>query len=574
MKSFMSRKSGVVKNRAKVRSLRFESLEDRQLLAGGGVTTEALLEQIAALQAQLVVAGGGGGIPVQQSPMFRVTNDRVPLLTILPGATNKVVAQISITTIGRQFGRIDELFVLAAPGSEPISSTANHMSVYLDANNNMSDGYEKLVGMGSADWESDVARLHIWTPIWARQNQTVKFQIKADFNTSLSGSKFGVETAMASFYDLKNQLVNDSRVLYNGIRPVLHNLETSTLSAYQQTMIPYQSVTAGQDGVKLLEFDAWGNNTRPTSFSVVASHGGLGNADDYQLNFDQNYDGTPEQTYPGTVSEAGDRVTFQILSSTLPPQPAAKAGGPSSWGGRYWVSADMADSIAGDPHIQLAIPANGVTGINATTGRTLKGVIFNGEGEGQVQIWAQPVQATLFTIVSPEPTVTVKEIESSLEYAQVNPGDTDIVLDSFTFYAGAGVDVNLNAVTIVANTGSFSGLSNIVLWFDADGDNFAESILSDKYEKSWTPAGEAIRFQEGLNLLVQAGETVLVQVRADVADAVYGEYGGYNVIRAQLDADGVRASLRETGLMLPFDEVFIEHHWQTMWSTKGSGGLG
>ena len=45
-------KNVVVKNQPKARALRFEGLEDRQLLAGGGVTTEALLAQIAALQAE------------------------------------------------------------------------------------------------------------------------------------------------------------------------------------------------------------------------------------------------------------------------------------------------------------------------------------------------------------------------------------------------------------------------------------------------------------------------------------------------------------------------------------------
>ena len=105
------------------RSLRLESLESRQMLAGGGLLVYGPPAQFTA--------------PVP-TPMVQVTNLKVPVLDILPGATGKDVAEMNISVpANRAYARLEEMMFLSPMGGEPLAQNVQNFTLMVFSSTSM-----------------------------------------------------------------------------------------------------------------------------------------------------------------------------------------------------------------------------------------------------------------------------------------------------------------------------------------------------------------------------------------------------------------------------------------------------
>ena len=506
----------------KTRRMGFEALEDRQMLAGG--------------------------------VLAQVVNQPVPVLDILPGGQNKVLAELKISTIGRQYARLTEVLAVPATNSEPLAWNTQTFVLRADLNGKTKDGCEAIIAKARADYETDLVDFNVSRAVWVRPKAVLKVQIVASFNGYyLSGDTIGVEAAEVSFRDLRNNPIPDERVAYRGVDPTLHTMENKMFSISQSMMDSAGTVLVGQEDVKLVQFNSWWSEAvAPGSVTFVAGQGNLANATNYSLLADYNWDGTWDSRIESAVVSSDGRLTFSFAKEDASHNSAL-----------YEVHADIADALPTDPRIQLVFTkdGSGLTATNMETNKLLRGVQFNGTGEGQIRLWQSPQYSTAYAIVK-DPELFVKELPAFPSYAYAKPGAKDIVLDAFSVYDVN--DVTVNYVAISAADGDLGYCTNYVIWWDSNNDSVVDTAAKGKL------VGKASARQvvfEDLSCSIKGGQSVLFEVHADVLESV----SRYAALRTQFA--GIKAS-RDNGDPLPTDKIFLQLARQTYWMFYDDGGLG
>jgi hypothetical protein len=521
---FGVKKSG--KQNRKNRRLRLEWLEPRELLAGGGIPIEP------------------PPVPVSRPTFFEVRNLPVPAQDILPGASNQVVAEMTVSTVGRQFGRLTEMFFVPGFGSEQISGNTYRFVLRADMNANPKDGCEAVIGSASADYETDLLDLKVYKPVWVR-NQPLHLQLTADFaRWGFTGDKFGVELAEADFRDLRNQPVPFENVAYTGVYPVLHHLEKEVVSVSQNWDAGVTIAYAGQKEVPMLTFYAWGNGGALTDLELVASKGDMGNVSQASL-WASDWRGT--QLIEKDVVPQNGKLSFNLASNFVN-------------GAEYQVRANIAATLAEVPSLQLGFPYDGagLKGIQIESGRPLRDVAVNGQGAGQIQLWTS--KSMTYEFKTPvQDNLYATEISKESASWPVPPGAQNITFDSFNVYM-AYASSYVTQVAISAAEGDLASCYNYKLWYDSDNNGVVDTVLATTDVVYDSITGEEWVVFNDLNLLIK-GTASRMEVRADVSAVPVSR--------------GLRTQLKSIVATLPGDFVHLENALQPYWEFSGyDGGKG
>ena len=247
------------------RRVRFEALEHRQMLAGGGYVPV---------------------LPPPPAPVVHmsVTTQVVSVADVLPG-TQFVLGKDTFTVTAGKNGRVNkgQLFgidLLPADGSDDPTNLAN-VQVWANAKGGnakdglLHDGYETLLGTGWPDWSSnslDISTKGIWV-----SGAGLKVEYIATANSYMDGDTIGANTELVTFRDLRGNFVDDGNVVYKGVDPTLHTLESQRLQISQQSGDKYGSALTGQRGVSLFQFGDWWTGTVSQTVTFTASQGSLDN---------------------------------------------------------------------------------------------------------------------------------------------------------------------------------------------------------------------------------------------------------------------------------------------------------
>lgn len=513
------------------RPLRVESLERREMLAGGPVPDP--------------VPPTPPPTPVV-FPDIVVENVAVPVQDgILPGATNQVVAEWNVSMVGRNFGRLgSEVLVIPAMGSGRLAWSAYNFSIRADLNADPADGCETVLATARPDYETDLLDFNLYQQPWIRQ-QPLRVQLVVDqFSTWMSSDKFGVELAeIDNFRDLRNRLIPAENVNYTGVAPVLHHLEKETVQVSQQYDAGATVAYAGQTEVPMLTFYAWGNGGALTDLEVVASKGDMGNVSQSSL-WARDWRGT-QLIQEGVVPQNG-KLSFNLAANFVN-------------GAEYQVRATIATALAPDIYLMLGFPYDGagLKGIQIESGRPLRGVGVNGEGAGQIQLWTSksmtyefrtPVQDHLY----------VSEISKESASWPVSPGAQNITFDSFYVMRASDFWAFITQVTVSAAEGDVRSCEKWALWGDTDRDGRVDEVLSKGNVVQNGDAYEVVFEDSPPFLAVEGWLGKKLEVRADVSAVPVSK--------------GLRTQLKGIEATLPSDFVHLENALQPYWDFSGYGG--
>lgn len=521
--------------KVQVRKLRVESLESRQLLAGGG---------------------GVRLPPPPPVPHMSVTTLAVPVVDVLPGQT-WVIGKDKFAATTRNKGRLAEIDLLPADGSDQLAGNIKRVEVWANLKGGKAkdgprkDTYETLISTGYPDWQTDVVSLEVSRPLWV-SSAGVSVEYLATASQYLNGDTIGIETEQVAFCDLKGNYVDDSFTSYKGVDPVLHTLESKTFGVSEWQTGKFGSALAGQKNVTLLTFSGWwSEGVTPGTVTFTASQGDIANAASYSLAVDYNWDGDVDAYRPGDLKDG--KLVF-----TIPQYPDAQYNN-----AKYEVWGNIADTLASDPHLQLAFDTAGLTATNTDTGKPLCGVIVNGVGAGQILVYtsASPV----FTFRK-NPELVVEEIPATTPYGYVDPGIKDVVLNTFMAYGASGMAINHVAIT--AAVGDLSSFTNYTLWWDSDGNGTVDSSVPGQLQVRIISSGTVTVMSFDTLSVASVANGNLFEVHADARDDIQ-----YGYLRTQLAGDaGIGARLSD-GSKLAADKVFEHYADQTQW-VIGGGGLG
>jgi hypothetical protein len=428
-------------HRSLSRRLFAEQLEGREMLAAGLLTPP---------------------VPVP-TPTIQVINQPVAVANVLPGSTGVVMANLNLSTVGHTYAQANEFLFVPAYGSAPLTQNMQNFTLRADLDGNTKNGCEATIGYGTVNYQADTVDFTVNQAVWARPSQSLNIQVVADASTYLTGNVVGMELAFASFTDLRGNQVSDSNVAYVGAPPTLQNLQSAELFVSQQQLPQAVSAYQGND-VDLLRFSASGNNAGINTVTFTASQGNVLNASNYTMTQDANYDGVTDYTYSGNVQ-------IQIQAGKIVPVVNFNLGSTGKLGGTFDVHAKDGNSTS---LLQLSFPADGsgLTGSANDTGKPLQGVAPNGNGVGQIRLWANQQDSTLVTTVINPPPVVVTEIPATMPNNVVANAGTNIVTDSFVVAPNVGQkSLTVSHVAIVATQGDVRNLSNYTLWANVGGVN-------------------------------------------------------------------------------------------------------
>ncbi len=542
------------------RKLRVECLEGRQMLAGGGLPIDALLAQIAQLQAQLSVLSQPAQAPAAPTaPSFTFVNKPVKKLdAILPSSTNVLLADFTLRANNRAYGRLEELLVLPADGSEQLAGNVSRLVLKLDRNGKVKDGCEATVAIASPNWDDDVVDLRLNRAVWVRNTSAMHFQIYADFNGYLSGSAIGVEVAQACFRDLRKQPVSDERVTYIGVNPVLHTMDNARVQISQEQMLPFGSVQQGDKDVTLFKYSTWTNNAVVDTISFSPRRSPLSCATNYVLKYDTNWDGVFDGFVPGTVSGVfpNDKVTFNMSSI------------PSN--GTFEVHADFTSSLpAGSVTVmQLAIYGPGISGHNAETGKPLQGVSVNGnKTPSQINLYTNIKGVTEYNIVTPPVELVVQEAAPDESWRQASAGE-DIVVNAGILKSATIMTLASMAFMDVSNQLHDQPNYSYTLWVDTDGNGSADTKVGSGQMKDTYYYAEQLFFDD-MDVDLLPGMAVAYEVHATAPDLLPST--GIQIQFA--GACGIKAKHADNSLVA-LDKIFTQGVRQTYWWMSENGGLG
>lgn len=320
--------------------------------------------------------------------MVRVTNIKVPTLTILPGGTGKVLAAWDVTAVGGQPVRFTDFSVMSDLGINRITSTVTEIKIKADSNGKGRDGCEDTIGYADIDQVINAVDIRITRPPLFRAGKTLRVQLEADFYLWMAGDAISLKLSEAKFTGQRNNPVADNRIRYTGVQPVLHTLRSDFLSLFQWTDGEIGIAVPGQQDVPVLRF--WAapiGTTVAVRTEFVALQGSLENVRSFTLLADRDWDDVMEVVQADIWPNHDGTLVFYFI-------------GEEDRGSNYEIRADMADAfVSGSFQLGFTNPNDAVMAVDMDTGEPLQGLRFNGSGEGQVQYDARPDQATVFTLI-------------------------------------------------------------------------------------------------------------------------------------------------------------------------------
>jgi hypothetical protein len=508
-----------------------ESLERREMLSVSSLSAEA---------------------PV----CVKVLNQPVKHLTILPGATDKVLAQYKVSAVGRSFTEFTGMTVVSA-GNQYFSQNITGLRLMADMDGNAKNGCETPVAYGQVDWQTNMATLdtYWYQPIMVQPGSPVKMQVVVNFGSHLTGNRIGLGLVEARFKTLQgDQPVAPESVKYAGVKPVLHVMKPNVAYFSQDWNSEESTAYVGQKDITLFKFQAWtrfqDNPTALQKLDFVASQGDLKNCANYSL-WVTKWDKGVEVTscLQDGVKPTRDKVSFNL----------GRKGLALDNGCQLEVHCNVADVLAKDPSLSLTF-GSGFKVKEQKTNKALKGVAING-GEGQIQVWTS--QSSLFNFeTASDPGLYVSEIGSQLGWS-VAPGTQNIVFDQFNVYANTD-GMTINQVVIAAQQGYLFSCTNYTMWADIDGDGAVETLLANGV-LSVVKIGDSYSFAEVFKPLfyAEAGIMTRMEIHADVVD---------NPASTSLQTSLATVSAVKDNSLV--DQVFLTNRDQPFWTFDENGGYG
>jgi len=530
MKSLFSRvfgqKSRKSDRKPVSRKLRFESVERRDLLAGGGL---------------------GGTLRPAPMPFITVNNNFVPEVKggVLPSAK---VEFLDVTLkCGRDRARVTGFDFLPAVDSDAeLWRNLESVSVYADMNSRVK-GCETLLVTAYAD-ANNVISADVTKAVWL-SSKGLHVEVYGKLRPSLEGEYVGLDIGLVSAKNLRDVDVPFGNVYYAGVDSTLQMMQTQTWQASQHSDDKFGCAEVGQQGVSLLKFSSWKTElVAPKTVAFVAAQGNLADAT-YSLWADTDWDDIFDVCVCSAGTVVNGKLVFDISNAPI--------------GMQYEVRGAIATNPVSD-HLQLAFPKDGSgwTAVNTETGKALLGISVNGNCP------ASGAQTHLYTGSSPLITfventeLAVKELSPEVQYANVEPGAQDLVLDAFTVHSE--IDMVITHVAIAATYGNFNWCditsSYVSIWWDTDGDNVVDTSAKGVVSENM------ITF-DSLSCEISAGETARFEVRANARDDI-----SYGYVKATLAGDFGIAAKRPSGEFLAIDQIFKDYRDQTAWNI--GGGLG
>ncbi len=459
------------------RPLHLEWLEDREMLAGGG-------------------------IPLPPPPVFvgpvsvAVANQSVPKLDILPGGINKVLAQENITVKGG-VARLAEMDFACVSGR---LWDISYVQLTADMDGKASNGCETIIASAYGWNASDgILRMPVSDSFWVGMTPR-KVQLVASFQTSLSTGQIGVQLAAASFCDLNGAAVPGTSVKLTGVKPVVHTLERTAIYFSPHWQPETATVYAGQKGVQLLTFETWYNGDKPAvlqNLDFVDDTGTLKNYTTYSLWVMKWQQGNYVTTcLKSGVKPLNGKVSFNFGSK----------GYVLDSGFRLQVRGDAASVLPKNTSLALTF-GSGIKAKDAS-GKLLRGVALNG-GEGQIRVYNS--QPPLFNFKpAPAPGLHISEIGSSYGWT-TSTSAQGLMFEAFNVYAKDS-SAYITQVVINAAQGSLGSCANYVLLADSNGDGYIDS--RDNILATGNIVGDSVVFDT--NIYVSAGTTSRLEVHANV----------------------------------------------------------
>ncbi|MBX4200775.1 hypothetical protein KW786_01460 [Candidatus Parcubacteria bacterium] len=219
-----------MKNR---RTLRLESLESRELLAGGIASPPR----------------------VHGAPIAQVFNQSANPLNISPGATNQVVANLVVSSLSHEHLQPKNFLFIAAEGGEPLSWNLESSRLMADLDLNLANGCETVIGSVQPNAQTDVLAFTALRPTWVRPSQYLHLQVVADFKGFFTGSRIGLELARADFIGIQGAPLPQGNIQRVGLPPTLHRLQQTPvlppLVVSKNTSYGDQTVLPNSLGVKI-----------------------------------------------------------------------------------------------------------------------------------------------------------------------------------------------------------------------------------------------------------------------------------------------------------------------------------
>lgn len=411
------------------------------------------------------------------APLVQVTVLAQKPMEMMPGSTNKVVADVTLKTINRTFVNPTDMLFLPAFGSEPLANNGS-FTLWADMNGNFKkDGCETLLSGVQADYDTGLLDFSIDRPsLWVRQSAALRVQVKTDFYPFLTGPKFGVELVEATFNDFRGQLVPEANVHYIGANPTLHNLRDALLGV-QQTSMPHEaSAEYGAQDTVLLQFYTYAHNATLTSVTFMAARGTLQNATNYRLkHFD--WQGTKDVSIAGSVVK--QRLTFAVGNNFVQ-------------GGDWQVVGDIAQTpLTQALQLSFATGSRAALGADTRTGKPLKGLRVNGLGEGQVHMLQVVQYGTAYSLMSNIGITSATD--ETTPPAQTVSGSQTVIGAVYSFTAVTG-DYSITEVGISMSPNASSVVQYATLW---DGDTLVGSALYSYARHRFFFAGLNISVDEG-----------------------------------------------------------------------------
>lgn len=499
-----------------------------------------------------------GGLPAAPTTLVNVANQSVPKLTILPGATDKVLAQYKVSAVGRSFSELTSMTFMSA-GSQYLAQDANGLRLMADMDGNAKNGCETQIAYGQIDWQTKLIIMNVyqWQPAWVQPGSPLKVQLVANFSPYLTGDRVGAGLVKADFCNLRGQPIFGDSVKYSGVLPVLHTLKSNAIYFSQQWQPEVSTAYAGQKGIVLFKFQAWTQSQdKPTlvqNLDFVASQGDLKNGVNYSLwvtKWDQEQGADVTFCLQDGVKPLSGKVSFNLKGK----------GFVLDSGSQFEVRCDGANTLAKNPSLALSF-GSGFKAKELKTGQALKGVAING-GEGQFQILTS--QSPLFNFKpATAPGLYVSEIQTGYGWS-VSPGAQDLVFDAFSVYTK---DTGDSLTQVVVDTAGGNKLdlfdcTNYTLWYDSDGNGVVDTVLAKGGLSIVTVGGElTIDVAFNFQLSLGAGTMTRLEVHADVIDSPPTH--GLQASLAGVSAMDVNSQAVDTALA---------NASQPFWTFNGYGG--
>ncbi|MFA6523522.1 MAG: hypothetical protein WCS85_04105 [Candidatus Peribacteraceae bacterium] len=241
-----AKKSGVRTVRGNERSLRFERLERRELLAASALNA---------------------------------VSQRVPTLDLHGGDQGKVIAAVDFSAA--KLSHLDGLVLVPAQGSADMDRNVRSITFRGDLDYNTRNGCETTMGWGVIDPLTGMTDIRVNRSVWLYPGQVLHTQVVAGMEPVLTSGKLGVLVGAVDARDVRLRPIDDGRINISGVKPVMHNLvEQVGLIVSASPLNPTGDIVPQGSVVTMQSLDLMAKNRNMDVTGVSVSHQWKGNVRD------------------------------------------------------------------------------------------------------------------------------------------------------------------------------------------------------------------------------------------------------------------------------------------------------